>query len=642
MSAPFCPSCDEITLTGKLECPACGGDRPIEGWPVDDLVDTVFEETYTVVRRLGSGGFGVVYLAENREFGAKRAIKVLHSQYVHNDQVLRRFKREAKALYRLQSPYTVRLERWGRTESGHYYLIMELAEGETLAQIVHKQGPLEERRALSIVRQTAVALADAHALSIIHRDLKPANIIVRSHPHEGERVVVLDFGISKILSDQTSSRRSGLVGTPLYMAPECWKPEMGPPDHRADLWSLGVVFYEMLTGGLPYKEGTTSDPVSVAMQACTLDPRAVVAGLAPHSLHTKTIQMAVRLLATRPENRFDSPDALLAAIDSHPMWAAGGRPTIGAARRPGGRGDPMSEEVETIPVNQPETVAPFTDSLDAMTFHDEPPEGFTMGRRQSEPVEEPSDTEKRPPQLRTVLIALLLLGAIAALANWGQQLFGPRSNGRTDAGVTQNDAGDDGRLAPPTTLEGSDGVTLQLVDGGITEIGDDAIGIASPRHEVLLDSFYLDAQGVTVALWQACVEAGRCLEEQTEVSGNSEECHLGTADTGLALNCVSWHGADTYCHYVGRRLPTEAEWEHAASSSVQEGGHERAWVSDWYSHDYYQASPTINPTGPIFGTDRVIRGGSRGGEARSVSERDSKNPSERTADLGFRCARSVL
>ncbi|MCA9564398.1 MAG: serine/threonine-protein kinase PknK, partial [Myxococcales bacterium] len=242
----YCPECDGSVAENAERCPACRKPRPSEGWPEDELLGKPFAEAYTVVRRLGSGGFGVVYLATNNELGGKRAVKVLHKRYVHNDAILARFKREAKALYRLQSPYVVRMERWGRTPAGDHFLVMEFAAGETLRTMLKRKQRLDEERAVRIVRQTAIALADAHSIDVLHRDLKPANIMVIWLPSGKFQIKILDFGLAALAEEA----QGGLQGSIYFMAPEQF--EKKPPDKRSDLYSLGLLTVEVCSGAHPY------------------------------------------------------------------------------------------------------------------------------------------------------------------------------------------------------------------------------------------------------------------------------------------------------------------------------------------------------------------------------------------------------
>ncbi|MBN1945870.1 MAG: protein kinase [Bradymonadales bacterium] len=655
----------------------------MEGWPVDPIVGALFADTYTVMKRLGRGGFGVVYLAENREFGGQRALKVLHGQHVHNDNILRRFKREAKALYRLQSPYTVRMERWGRTESGQYYMVMEFAQGETLRRILEQEGRLAEPRALNIARQIAVALADANALDILHRDLKPENIVVRSHTYEGDRIAVLDFGIAKILSDETDSRISGLIGTPSYMAPENWRPSLGPADIRSDLWSLGVILYEMLVGTLPFGPKSTSDPIAMAYQAVNLKPKAIAAALASVSAHPLTQQMVIRLLQPAPDNRYPNPAQLLSVLEDHPCLH--GRISSEIAS-PAKREQPDSD-LEPLALADTVGFSPRSEAAglsaegeeefsfdgqppdETLIFQDEPPEDLKIPSRSTQPTPIP---EEAPPQRRvkTLVFALVLLGALFLLARFGDRLLTWGSHGppERDAGEQQVPGDQEDTLPDATTATrlGTDGMLLVEISGGTFAMGSDQIPSASPSHNATLSPFALDAAEVTVSRWLHCVQVGACPPEEAVWAPDQPGCPQpdshGTAGD-RPMTCVSWIGADAYCAAQGRLLVTEAQWELAARGSsiqpadAQPGGPDtasgtdqprvlpaspgsrvREWVHDWWSAGYYQSAPPFDPSGPVLGTERVVRGGLTSDERpRDPAERDHLDPRSKLPDLGFRC-----
>ena len=620
MATPYCPKCDSSISTPSDVCGACGKVSPVEGWPADSLIGEDLDGTYAVKARLGSGGFGVVYLAENRELGGRRALKVLHSRHVHNDAILRRFKREAKALYRLQSPYTVRLERWGRTEEGHYFLVMEYADGETLRDLLDREGRLSEKRALEITRQIAIALADAHELDIVHRDLKPENIVIRAHRHIGNRIAVLDFGISKILSDETSKQRSGLVGTPAYMAPELWKPSLGEANIRADLWSLGLILFEMVTGELPFDGETTSEPMGFAYQAINLGEEVVENGLANLSFDGETKQLIARLLVPSPDERLQTPADVLDLMGDPAAGYSRARPTSGdrAVGVDVGTADTMPD---------PRTGEGNQLVADGFSFEDEPPESLRIDREEDGgSVEGRQDPGGR---LWILFIAAAILGGLAWGTNWLDGVFGD-----ADVEVLPDLEQDIGygtgpEVSLPSTLDGRDGTLLELYTGGAFIMGRE--GVAGPEHRVSLDPYYLDEHTVTVAQWQRCIDAEAC-------SWDAEECDMA-GELGDSVTCVDWYGAERYCRHVGRRLATEAEWElatqHVEHPLELDGRGE--WVLDWYSADYYQVSPARNPRGTVFGFEKVVRG-LVGEDEERIYSRAREALGERSEQITFRCA----
>jgi serine/threonine protein kinase len=210
---------------------------------------------FLVRELLGEGATGLVYLAEHQELGTPYAIKILKSKFRGEPSVVERFRREAHFASRLEHPGIVYIVDFGQLESGDLYLIMEYAPGPSLRDVLKSQtsGVMPLRRALEILRQVAVAVAAAHEAGVIHRDLKPDNIVLSPRPGGGERVKILDFGLAKIIinADLPSITRPGeIFGTPDYMAPDLLRGL--PSDPRTDIYSLGIIAYEIFTGEVPF------------------------------------------------------------------------------------------------------------------------------------------------------------------------------------------------------------------------------------------------------------------------------------------------------------------------------------------------------------------------------------------------------
>ena len=211
---------------------------------------------YKLIREIGEGGMGTVYEGEHLQMGKKVAIKVLLSEYTQNPDVVRRFFNEAKAVGKVDHPGIVDIYDFEYDDDGTAYLIMELLRGSSLQTIIEENGILEEDRALDIVWQMASALDAAHSRGIIHRDLKPDNIYISPDPAatRGERVLVLDFGIAKLLDGQSAGPKTKtdmIMGTPAYMSPEQCK-GAGNVDTRSDIYSVGCILYEILCQRPPF------------------------------------------------------------------------------------------------------------------------------------------------------------------------------------------------------------------------------------------------------------------------------------------------------------------------------------------------------------------------------------------------------
>jgi len=233
---------------------------PQQGPPQPDLLIGQTIGNYLVTQKLGEGGMGAVYLAEHPAIGKKVALKVLHSEFSNNQEVAARFFHEAKAVNDIGHPNIVDVVDFGIIQAGGgreqlVYFIMEYLAGLTLSQLIRNESPLPPERALMIGLQVADALSASHKCGIVHRDLKPDNIILLQRGRERDFVKLLDFGIAKLTGGPTGSQhrtRTGLVmGTPAYMSPEqCEGRES--VDLRTDVYALGIVMYEMLTGRVPF------------------------------------------------------------------------------------------------------------------------------------------------------------------------------------------------------------------------------------------------------------------------------------------------------------------------------------------------------------------------------------------------------
>jgi len=217
-----------------------------------DLEGSIVADRYHILKKLGEGGMGRVYLAEHVKMGRKSALKVLHPGMVKDLDAITRFNREAANASRITHPNVAAVYDFGETSDGLIYLAMEFVDGESLASVIERNGPLPPRRAAEIVRQTGEALAVAHEAGLVHRDLKPDNILLVPTREGGDLVKVVDFGIAKAADTESRkvTKTGHVIGTPDYMSPEQFAGDA--LDGRSDIYSLGLVAFNMLTGGLPF------------------------------------------------------------------------------------------------------------------------------------------------------------------------------------------------------------------------------------------------------------------------------------------------------------------------------------------------------------------------------------------------------
>src|SRR5229473_5067497 len=250
----------------KKICPACGREYPntttlcsIDAAVLESVDDALLGQTlagkYLVDKLIKRGGMGAVYRGKHVLMDKTVAIKVLRPALAVDDDVVARFSREAKAASRISHPHAVSVTDFGESENGIVFLVMEYLEGRTLKEIIRREGPMPLTRVVEIIRQVTGALDVAHQQGVVHRDLKSDNIML-SQTNGGDWAKVLDFGIAKIqqpanVKDADITAPNLVIGTPQYMSPEQCS-QSGPIDARSDVYSLGIIIFEMLAGRLPF------------------------------------------------------------------------------------------------------------------------------------------------------------------------------------------------------------------------------------------------------------------------------------------------------------------------------------------------------------------------------------------------------
>jgi beta-lactam-binding protein with PASTA domain/tRNA A-37 threonylcarbamoyl transferase component Bud32 len=259
----------------------------------DTLINTLFDGRYRIVRKLGSGGMANVYLAEDEDLGRRVAIKILNERYANDDLFIERFRREAKSAAALSHPNIVSVYDRGEAE-GTYYIAMEVIEGRSLKELIMTRGPLPIGQALAYTHEILEALRFAHRHGIIHRDIKPHNTLI------GERLKVTDFGIARAGASQMTEAGS-IMGTAQYLSPE--QARGAPVTASSDLYSVGIVLYEMLTGKVPF---TGDSAIEIAMKHLNDAPKppSKIRPEIPEELD----QVVLRALAKNPEDRYQTAE----------------------------------------------------------------------------------------------------------------------------------------------------------------------------------------------------------------------------------------------------------------------------------------------------------------------------------------------
>ncbi|GEM_PF-1394607 len=306
-----CPYCSHVNPSKAKFCQECG--RRVKR-STDPLIGKQIGNQ-RLVKRIGVGGMGVVYLAEHVNLGKKYAVKFLHPQFASDEEVVERFRREAKVIASLEHENIIRETDFGWFDGVGFYLIMEYLEGHTLKEMIREEGAMRLQRVRSIFEQLLDALSEAHSKHVVHRDLKPENLFLLTR-RKKEVLKILDFGIARIAfmkEGQAEFTMDGEVyGSPTYMAPEQARGEISQVDHRSDLYAAGVILVETLTGRPPFRGSNPSD----VMLKHISTPPPPLAELRPDLSFSPALEAVVqKALSKNKEDRFNSAVELWEELD---------------------------------------------------------------------------------------------------------------------------------------------------------------------------------------------------------------------------------------------------------------------------------------------------------------------------------------
>ncbi len=339
----------------QMRCNECGKSNPPEakfcgkcGTPLASAVlkpGDIIADRYRVVAPIGRGAMGTVYRAEHVQISKVMAIKLLHPELQQNPENVARFHREAESASRLNHPNTVHVFDFGRTKSGSLYLVMEYVDGDDLAKVLDKDGPMPFGRVAYLCAQVAGSVEDAHAAGIVHRDLKPENIVI-SEGRDGETAKVLDFGLAKLFEGTVEAQvtSSGtIVGTPYYMSPEQIQGQ--DLDGRSDVYALGAIMYECVVGKPPFE---APNPVGVLSKHLSEEPLRPSAR-SPLSVPAEADEIILRCLEKDPDRRYQTAEEVRQALIEYLATVGSGDWRLsGVGQAPFGSGERRVDGADSI------------------------------------------------------------------------------------------------------------------------------------------------------------------------------------------------------------------------------------------------------------------------------------------------------
>ncbi len=509
---------------------------------VELAAGTILGGDFRVVRPLGDGGMGSVYVVEQLSTGAERALKLMHRRFAGDKTMLRRFETEARVGARIESEHVVHVLAAGiDPSSGSPWIVMELLEGEDLIRYARRVGPLTPREVHAIFEQLCHAMGAAHDAGVVHRDLKPENVFLAKVAKVGApyEVKVLDFGIAKVTAELSENAEAGnteTIGTPAWMAPE--QMELGATIVPAtDVWALGLIAFRLLSGK-PYWRSLspprgTGDTLLREIALDVISPASVRArelgceGTLPDGFD----RWFERCVAREQGARF---------ADARAAWVVLAPILRGDVTEP-----PTARPRNSVP---PRTSAP-------------PPAGAPS---RTQPL--PLITQKKKQKSSTGVIAGLVLGSLIGVLGIARFVVPrlaapptPAVDAAVPAPVERAAAVEAG--PPPVLADLADDRPTVHIPGGTFAMGSNTgEDDERPVHTVTVQPFDLDQTEVSVAAYRECVAQRRCAEPAP-----GDGCNYGVEGRdNHPINCVDWNQASAYCRAHGKRLATEEEWELAA------------------------------------------------------------------------------
>lgn len=445
---------DERKDGATIDATAGAETQLVDARPTDDLIGRVIDGKYVIEALIGAGGMGKVYRGRNTRTDSPVAIKTLLPDLLVDDTLTKRFEVEAKAASNLRHPNTIRIFDFGR-DGDVLFMVMELLDGQSLEQLLNRERPLPPARVLHVVREVCKSLEEAHRTGLIHRDIKPDNIFLNRVGDSDDHVKVLDFGVAKLKNKQygeaTLTQAGMIFGTPRYMSPE--QARAFELDGRSDIYALGIIMYEALTGVPPF---VADDPVGVLIKHVN-EPPPTFAQANPNLPPMPELEAVVmRCIAKDPDERFDDVRNLTNAIDGvAPLYGLVTSPTLAHVE---GAGPAATAAFNTGP-NTPQKLRSEgfeTLGVSSGRFESGPQlSSYTMG---AERTDVPTESHERPSssvgKIAALIGVLVVVAAAALLLLIGGGGDDPAPNDDPTANAETNGAGSDSTASNGTASNG--------------------------------------------------------------------------------------------------------------------------------------------------------------------------------------------